>query len=343
MRDATWPGRCAEVTMRLLLTGGTGFFGRALLRHLHASAALRADKQPPDVEQLVVVSRNPQAFAHAHPTLAVAPWLQWVQADVCDAAALANVRSCGPLDAVLHAATDSTNSGNLTPLARLDQIVVGTRNVLDLAVALQARRFLLTSSGGVYGPQPPHMAQIPETYCGIPDPLLPSSSYGLGKRMAEHLCSIYSQTHGLETVIARCFAFIGQDLPLNAHFAIGNFIRDALHGDSIIVKGDGTPLRSYMDQTDLAHWLFSLLQRGRSGHTYNVGSDHAISIAKLARLVRDLIAPGKPVEITGSELLLHKERNRYIPSIDKATKELDLQISINLNDAITQAAVAHRR
>jgi dTDP-glucose 4,6-dehydratase len=244
---------------------------------------------------------------------------------------------------VLHAATDSTNNGNLTPLARLDQIVVGTRNVLDLAVALRARRFLLTSSGGVYGPQPPDMAQIPETYFGMPDPLQPSSAYGLGKRMAEHLCSLYSQTHGLETVIARCFAFVGQDLPLDAHFAIGNFIRDALHGDSIIVKGDGTPLRSYMDQTDLAHWLLFLLQRGRSGHAYNVGSDHAISIAELARLIRDLIAPGKMVEINRRELHQINERNRYIPSIHKAKNEMGLHNRINLNDAIAEMAVIHRR
>ena len=75
--------------------------------------------------------------------------------------------------------------------------------------------------------------------------------------------------------------------------------RDALHGDSIQVAGDGTPLRTYLDQEDLAHWLLTLLERGRPGGAYNVGSDEVVSIAALAHRVRDLLAPGKPVEIRG--------------------------------------------
>jgi len=74
-------------------------------------------------------------------------------------------------------------------------------------------------------------------------------------------------------VVARCFAFVGADLPLNVHFAIGNFIRDALTADALTVSGDGTPLRTYLDQSDLAHWLFTMLERGRSGEDYNVSSD----------------------------------------------------------------------
>ena len=126
------------------------------------------------------------------------------------------------------------------------------------------RRFLLTSSGGVYGPQPPDMKYMPESHNGMPDPLNPAHAYSVAKRCAEHLCALYRDQHGLEPVIARCFAFVGRDLPLDVHFAIGNFIRDALYSREIVVSGDGSAIRSYMDQRDLAAWLLGL-DRARTG------------------------------------------------------------------------------
>jgi dTDP-glucose 4,6-dehydratase len=205
-----------------------------------------------------------------------------------------------------------------------------------MAVRLQARRFLLTSSGGVYGPQPAEMAQIPEDYLGMPNTLHMSSTYGIGKRMAEHLCFLYWKTHGLETVIARCFAFIGQDLPLDAHFAIGNFIRDAMQKPTIEVGGDGTPVRTYMDQRDLSRWLITLAERGRPGQAYNVGSDIEITIRDLAHLVRDTLSPDKPVQIAG-KITENIHRNRYVPSTAKARSELNLNLVYSLQDAIYES------
>jgi dTDP-glucose 4,6-dehydratase len=238
---------------------------------------------------------------------------------------------------VLHAATDSTSGPQLSPLQRYDQIVNGTRNVLDLVVASGASRFLLTSSGGVYGPQPPEMERIPEDYLGMADPLKPTNAYSVAKRCAEHLWVLYQDKHGLETVIARCFAFVGQDLPLDVHFAIGNFIRDALISPEITVNGDGTPVRSYMDQRDLARWLCVLLEKGEAGQAYNVGSDHAVTISELAHLICDLLALGKPVRVACASTP-QNFRNTYIPSITKARNEVGLTISYTLKDALRNAA-----
>ena len=167
----------------------------------------------------------------------------------------------------------------------------------------------------------------------------PANAYGVAKRAAEHLCALYAVEYGLQTTIARCFAFVGSDLPLDVHFAIGNFIRDALQHGEIIVAGDGTPLRSYLDQYDLAQWLLTLLDHGKSGQAYNVGSDRAISIADLARLVRDTVAPGKPIRILGKTTGT-SERNLYVPCIDKARKELGLDVTIGLPSAIRVTADA---
>ena len=125
--------------------------------------------------------------------------------------------------------------------------------------------------GGVYGAQPTDLDIIPETYHGMPDPLHAANAYGVAKRQAEHLCALYADRFGIEPVIARCFAFVGEDLPLDVHFAIGNFIRDALFRDEITVNGDGSPIRSTWTRLELARWLLVMLRHGEAGRAYNVG------------------------------------------------------------------------
>lgn len=318
--------------MKLLLTGGTGFFGRALLRNHIGHKYRRAE--PASIH---ILSRDPKHFLAVFPEFSNQADLQFLQGDICQAETLPHGEKYSH---VLHAATDSTVGPRMQALDLYRQIVDGTRNLLDLATQCGAQRFLLTSSGAVYGPQPVDLAAFPETWLGGPNSMHPGQAYGMGKRAAEHLCALYTETYGLETVIARCFAFVGPDLPLDVHFAIGNFIRDALWADAIQVHGDGTPLRSYMDQNDLSHWLFTLLDRGRSGQAYNVGSPQAISIAALAELVRDTLAPGKPVLISGQSTPQY-QRNLYIPDVHKACTELGLELQIPLREAIALTGAVH--
>lgn len=310
--------------MNLLLTGGTGFFGKALLRHWQAA---------PVAPRVTVLSRDPEGFLARHPEFAALPWLHFHAGDILNPASLPATASFTHL---LHAAADSTYGPRLSPLQRYTQIVDGTRHLLDYAVTHGGPRFLLASSGAVYGAQPQGMDRIPEDYHGMPNPLDARNAYGVAKRCAEHLCTLYAQQHGLQTVAARCFAFVGPDLPLDVHFAIGNFIRDALTREQITVHGDGTPVRSYMDQRDLACWLEVLLREGRAGQAYNVGSDAALTIAELARQVRDLLAPGKPVHIAAQDA--GGPRSRYVPCIAKARAELGLDLHHTLHDAVLETA-----
>jgi dTDP-glucose 4,6-dehydratase len=240
---------------------------------------------------------------------------------------------------ILHAAADSTVGPSLSPIERFDQIVNGTRNLLEFAVQKGVSRFLLTSSGAVYGPLPSGARGISEDCLGMPDPLAARNAYGVAKRAAEHLCALYADRYGLETVVARCFAFVGRDLPVDAHFAIGNFVRDALGDAEIVVQGDGSPLRSYLDQRDLARWLLTMLETAPAGRAYNVGSDQAVTVSDLAHLVRDLVAPGRPVRILGG---LHDGGGRsvYVPDITRARDELGLEVSIGLPRAIVDMAHA---
>jgi dTDP-glucose 4,6-dehydratase len=218
----------------------------------------------------------------------------------------------------------------------LDSIVAGTRRTLDFAVSAGASKFLLTSSGAVYGKQPSEMTHVPETYAGAPDTMNPRSAYGEGKRLAELLCAIYHQRQGLETKIARCFAFVGPYLPLDVHFAIGNFIRDAIAGRPIEIKGDGTPHRSYLYAADLAIWLWTILAHGAACRPYNVGSEESVSIADLARGVAAALQPDLGVHIAGRPAA-GTPVARYVPETGRAA-ELGLQPYASLDCGIRRTA-----
>lgn len=305
----------------LFITGGTGFFGRwlvALLAHARQRLAIRMD--------IAVLSRRPEAFARSSPDLASE--VRLVRGDV-----RFFEFPKGRFTHIVHAATDTSVAADRDSAKLIDSICEGTKRVLEFATAAGIRRLLYLSSGAIYGAQPPDMAHIGEAYLGACDPLDPRSAYGQAKRMAEQMCICAAGATAIEPVIARGFAFVGAGLPLDAHFAIGNFVGDAARGREIVVSGDGTPLRSYLYAGDLAAWLVTLLVRGRSGAAYNVGSDEAISVADLARRVAVLAPAAGSVSIKGGTTP-NAARSRFIPAIDKARRDLGLDVWTGLDEAI---------
>jgi dTDP-glucose 4,6-dehydratase len=283
--------------------------------------------------KLVGLSRDPNAFYAKAPHLAQESSIALHRGDVRDF----NFPQ-GSFTHVIHAGT--TSSVPVPPSEMLDTIIRGTKRTLEFAVAAGAKRFLFVSSGAVYGKQPSEMAHIPETYCGSPDPMDPNSAYGEGKRVGELLCAIAHQEHGLEVTIARCFAFVGPHLPLDAHFAIGNFIRDAMKGEPIKVK-DGTPYRSYLYAADLAVWLWTILFSGKACHPYNVGSDQEITIAGLAKTVASIFNNSVKIHSTSTPDP-RSPVSRYVPSVGRAESEMGLRVLVPLNQSILRMAAWHR-
>jgi dTDP-glucose 4,6-dehydratase len=218
-------------------------------------------------------------------------------------------------------------------------VVEGTARVLEFAVACGAEKLLFLSSGAVYGSQPDALERIPEDYTGAPDTTDPASAYGNAKRMAEQLCTLAAGDR-FAVEVARLFTFVGEDMPLDRNFAIGNFIRDALAGGPILVQGDGSPVRSYMHQSDLARWLLEILAHGQPGRVYNVGSEEAISMAELAQLVADVVSPGAAVRIARRRPD-YAGRKRYVPSTERARSELGLAQRMPIAEAIRRTAAPH--
>jgi nucleoside-diphosphate-sugar epimerase len=308
---------------RLFVTGGTGFFGIWLLETLAAANS----RMNANID-VTVLSRAPAQFASRHAHLAHS--CNWLQGDVQDF-----VFPVGTFSHVIHAATSTDARFNASsPKAALETIVNGTQRVLEFANQASTRNLLLTSSGAVYGTQPPALENISEDYMGAPDITDPYNVYAEGKRMAELQLAIAARDTRLQGKIARCFAFVGPHLPLDWHYAIGNFMRDTLAGQELIIKGDGRPVRSYLHAADLIVWLFTILLRGENMRPYNVGSDQACSIAELAQRVASL--SGMP----GKMRILSPEGDgfapRYVPDTTRARLELGLTPIIPLDDAITR-------
>jgi nucleoside-diphosphate-sugar epimerase len=307
---------------RLFITGGTGFFGRWLLGSIAAAnARLRTGINA------TVLARDPAAFLARAPQFAREPFLHWHAGDVRDFPFPE-----GAYSHVIHAAAP-TGAAFVEdkPQETFDTIVDGTRRVLEFAALRGVTHLLNVSSGAVYGRQPPTLERVPETYTGAPG-AEPASAYAEGKRAAELLCIGAGGSGGLRPAIARCFAFVGPHLPLDTHFAIGNFIRDALNGGPIVVSGDGTPLRSYLHAADLVPWLIAVLVRGAPGRPYNVGGDVAVSIADLARKVARIAGHGTAVTIRGTPS--GAPPSRYVPSVERAREELHVSVGIALDGAI---------
>jgi len=325
----------------VFVTGATGFFGIWLIETL-----LAANREFTLNCRLIALSRHPDRFATKAPHLAIDPAVSWITGDVRTFAFPTE-----SITHVIHAATEASAKLNVeNPQAMLDVCVEGTRRVLALAKEKQPARMLVTSSGAVYGRQPPELSHIPEDFMGGPDPLDPHSAYAEGKRAAEQLCAIACLPPpagaGLHITIARCFAFIGPHLPLDAHFAVGNFIRDALAGGPIYVKGDGTPCRSYLYAADLIEWLLTILVRGQVGRAYNVGSEEVVSIGQLAGLVANAMKFGScsvtsPLVEVSAPCRQAGAPEQYVPLCTRANTELALTRSRSLSEAVDRTLRFH--
>ena len=317
---------------RLFVTGGTGFFGCWLLEIL-----TRINERFDLGASALVLTRDLEGFRRKAPHLASNPAIQFHIGDVRDFAFPEGIFSH-----IIHAATPSDAKLNReNPLLMFDTIVEGTRHTLDFSVHCGAEKFLLTSSGAVYGKQPSGMTHISEDYGGAPDPTDPNSAYAEGKRAAEFLCALYSGKYGVETKIARCFAFIGPCLPLDMHYAAGNFIRDGLSGGPIIVKGDGTPYRSYLYAADLAIWLWTILFNGKSCRPYNVGSEDAVTIAELANTVAKCFKKHIDVKIANSSNP-NNPAERYVPLTKRVREELSVRQTMALEESIEMTIASFR-
>jgi dTDP-glucose 4,6-dehydratase len=315
----------------LFITGGTGFVGLWL-----AESLLWANDRLDANIRVVMLSRDPTRFSVQMPQVAGHGSVRMLPGR---AESFAFPEGEFPL--VIHAATAAHHPPTPEcPVSAFDADLLATRRVLEFARTHGARRVLFTSSGAVYGQQPPGLPAIAEDFAGAPLTTDTATSYGQAKRISEFLCAAYARQCGFAALIARLFTFVGPRLPLNAHYAVGNFIRDALRGGPVRIAGDGTAQRSYLYAADMAIWLWTILACGSPARPYNVGSPQALTIRELAQTVVEVICPGAAIEIAGQPGV---SRSHYLPSTHRAEAELGLRARTALPEALQRTCAWHRR
>ncbi|MEY3142730.1 MAG: hypothetical protein RLY21_1223 [Planctomycetota bacterium] len=249
------------------MTGGAGFIGSNLVRHLNAAV----DGPVVTLDKLTYAGHRENLAGLAHPERHT-----FVHADICDRerclAVLAEHRVC----AILHLAAESHVDRSIMGAEEFVQTnIVGTQRLLEAARAhwqslpddARARfRFVHVSTDEVYGSLAPADAPFTEE-----SPIRPNSPYAASKAAADHLVRAAHRTHGLPVVVTNCSNNYGpRQMPEKL---IPVVIERALAGKSIPIYGDGEQVRDWIHVDDHCRALVRVLEAGRTGEVYNIGGD----------------------------------------------------------------------
>jgi len=273
--------------MRVVVTGGAGFIGSALVRHLVSERGfevVNVDKltYAANLTSLDSIS-NRAGYRH-------------VKADIRDRTAMDNVLTEVQPDAIMHLAAESHVDRSITGSAAfIETNIFGTYSLLEaargywngLAGDAKARfRFLHVSTDEVYGSLPPDGFFVETT------PYEPRSPYSASKASSDHLASAWHETYGLPTLITNCsnnygpFHFPEKLIPL--------VILNALEGKRLPVYGDGRQVRDWLYVEDHVRALVLALERGRVGQTYNVGGRAPMENISVVQTICDILDHKRP-------------------------------------------------
>ncbi|MDX6766676.1 MAG: NAD(P)-dependent oxidoreductase [Candidatus Methylacidiphilales bacterium] len=303
---------------RVLLTGGSGFFGGWMLQTL-----LNADTRLDLGVRVVAPTRDRNRFGGVWPALLTDPRVEVVESD-----AVLLAMPDGPVDYVIHCLVPDAR---MSP-ANMDVFFqAATRRLVDIAVAKKSTGFLLCSTGAVYQSKTP-----PEAFAEG-DPLVPyegEPGYSQVRRRVEDQCGALLPAGGVPLKIARGFSFVGPGLPEKANFAVADFIRDGLAGGPIVVKSDGSAVRSYLYASDMAVGLWTIfLARAEEG-IFNLGSAQALALRDLAHMIGSMLGAGVSIQ---NKVVPGAAVSYYVPRTTRAERVLGFSPAIELPRALEKS------
>jgi len=314
--------------MQIVVTGGAGFIGSAVIRYLientsHTIINLDQLTYAGHLESVESVASNPR--------------YHFEQVDICDRAGLDRILQTYQPDGILHLAAESHVDHSIDgPAAFMQTNIMGTYTLLEatrhyweiLKPKEQGKfRFHHVSTDEVYGDLSHSEGLFSESTC-----YAPSSPYSASKASADHLVRAWHRTYGLPILITNCSNNYGP-----YHFPeklIPLMIFNALEGKTLPVYGNGEQIRDWLYVEDHARALYTVLTQGQPGETYNIGGGNEVRNIDVVKTICDLLeelAPNKPAGVNHYHDLIQFVPDRpghdYRYSIDasKIKKQLGWQ------------------
>jgi len=317
--------------MKWLVTGGCGFIGTNLIRHLRTrggeSVRVLDNLSVGRAGDLAAVAPVSEVSATTAEFPAPADGVQLVTGDVTDAeVVLAAARSA---DVVVHLAA---NTGVLPSIEdpRADCVtnVVGTLNALEAARAQGVHGFVFASSGAVLGEQLPpiHEALVPR----------PLSPYGASKLAGEAYCAVYAACYGIKTSALRFANVYGPGSALKGS-VVAKFVKQALRGETLVIFGDGAQTRDFIYIDDLVDAVCRAAASHEGGETFQIATSRETTVEEIARTVSELVR-----EMTGVEVEIEYaqartgEIVRNYADVSKARRMLGWSPKRSLSDGLRE-------
>lgn len=253
-QDIPWEKLSGKTVM---ISGATGMIGKCIIDLLMLKNMSIS---------VVALSRNEKRARERFEEYWNMDTFQYISCDVNK-----EIPECGHVDYIIHAASNTHPlQYSQDSIGTITSNIIGTKNLLDYAVAHQAERFCFVSSVEVYGENRGDVEKFDENYLGYLNCNTLRAGYPESKRVGETLCNAYYQTHQLDFVIPRLSRVYGPTMLDSDSKAIAQFIRKAAAGEDIVLKSAGTQLYSYTYALDAAMGILIVLLKGERGEAYNI-------------------------------------------------------------------------
>lgn len=219
--------------------------------------------------------------------------LTFIEQDVCE-----KVEGAEKIDFIIHAASQATPKiFSKDPVGTIVPNVIGTGNLLDLAVEKKVEGFLFFSTSGVYGYVDEKCYPIKEDCFGHLDPMDIASCYLESKRMGETMCVSWMHQYGVPVKIIRPAITYGPGLKLDDGRSFADFVSNIINNQDIEIFSDGRAIRNFCYLADAVLGFFTVMLKGKAGEAYNIATDQEISIIDLAKLLVEKVFPERKLKV----------------------------------------------